>query len=57
MKKTPELENYETELIIDLLGDYRKGVVSGSISGFGQPNEDEVKDVDVLIAKLRCADW
>ena len=43
----------QTERILDLLNDYRDGIVSGAISGYGQSKADELYDVDTLIKKFK----
>lgn len=52
MGRLIELDDNEIESIADMLREYRSAVADGSISGFGQPVEDELSDTDALISKL-----
>lgn len=47
--KTITLEDYEAELVLELIRDYRKGVERGDVST-NQPRADELNDVDSIIA-------
>ncbi len=47
-----DLEWDERQRLTELLAEYRRDVASGSISGFHHPVEEELADVDALLAKL-----
>lgn len=47
-----ELTAAQRGRLLDLLQDYRDGVSSGEISGYGQTREHEIEDIDELITEL-----
>ncbi len=51
MKKY-ELTADQRSRLLDLLQDQRDGVSSGEITGYGQHKDDELTDIDELIAEL-----
>jgi hypothetical protein len=50
---TDELSSNERDLLLDLLREYAECVANGEISGFGQPVDDELSDVNVIMDNLR----
>ena len=52
-EKNNELSFTERSRLFDLVLNYREGVVSGNITGYGQSQEDELDEVAKLLAKLK----
>lgn len=55
MGRLIELDDDEIETITEMLVEYRAAVLNGSISGFGQSNDEEAADAQELITKLERA--
>jgi hypothetical protein len=50
-----DIDRSEAERLADLVNEYRDAVASNEISGYGQSKDDELVDLDQLLAKLRLA--
>lgn len=55
MDHTITINTDQLDALTELLSEYRDSVASGKISGFHQPQTDELADVDELAAILRDA--
>lgn len=45
---------WERDLLIELVRDRIDGIKSGEISGFGQPVDAELRDTELLLAKVEA---
>lgn len=50
--KKHQLTTDQRARLLDLLNEQREGVANGTITGYGQPQADELADIDELIAEL-----
>lgn len=50
--KNYQFTSDQRERLLDLLYEQLRGVSSGTITGYGQPKDDELQDIDKLITEL-----
>jgi len=53
MKRQIILDELQVGLLVDITHQYRRGVVSGDITGYGQTKERELETVDATLDALR----
>ncbi len=47
------LTNHEKDIVLELLADYQNRVRKGEVVGFGQTKEEEIKDLEEIMQKIK----